>query len=478
MSTAFQIFTFSSQQALDTAANVLSGATLTFSLTGTSTPAQAYSDAGLTAGFTSIAADSAGVFAPIFLDPNVVYRVVLKTQGGATLKTWDPANEAVLTAASFNALYFLTDDHKQTPAEIAAGVTPVNYAYTPGHIFRYGADPTGNTDSSAAIQAAHQVAVALGNTFTSTMGGNYLDVIFPGGTYLVNSTITWSPYVHAFAQGVVIIRTTSNSLTKLFWISTQYGNGPTFNCTPIFRGKFRFWQNVVNANLACFFLGDTGTSFGCANATFENIEIFNFQYGVQFGNEVFILNFKDCFFNSCAIVLYAASSLTNTGERILFQGTVFSENAAVASLNSGIELFFHGCSIDYNNAFGSNLSGSNLYFEGCHFEWNNTTNTLFALSAPGVGMSAHWSNCTFNVAAPANSNPLPNPLIASIGVSTFADVVNCIYNIANSQSQPVVLYNISASTGTFNGPANFYKNGAGAITTYVANTGAGTLHTF
>lgn len=172
---AYQIFAFSSQQALDTAASVVSGATLTFSLTGTSTPANAYSDSALTTPVANpLSADAAGVFIPVFLDPSVVYRVVLKTQAGAVLETWDPANEAVLTTASFSALYFLTDDHKITAAEIAATVTPVNYAYAPGVVDRYGTNTTpGTTDMSAALIAAF-ASVGVGGEISFLPGGLYM----------------------------------------------------------------------------------------------------------------------------------------------------------------------------------------------------------------------------------------------------------------------------------------------------------------
>jgi hypothetical protein len=93
----YQIFTQPSQQALDTAANVLSGATLTFSLTGTSTPTDAFSDPTLTTPVANpLSANAAGVWIPIFLDPTVTYRIVLKTAAGAVLQTWDPANELPL----------------------------------------------------------------------------------------------------------------------------------------------------------------------------------------------------------------------------------------------------------------------------------------------------------------------------------------------------------------------------------------------
>jgi len=75
-----------------------------------------------------------------------------------------------------NILGFKHDDSRiQTAAEVAAGVTPVNYAYYPGHVWRLGADPTGAADS----------ATAISNTI-KTNGFAYI----PAGTYKIGSQIT------------------------------------------------------------------------------------------------------------------------------------------------------------------------------------------------------------------------------------------------------------------------------------------------
>jgi hypothetical protein len=56
-----------------------------------------------------------------------------------------------------------------TAAETAASVTPTNLQYVPGNVLRYGADPTGSTDSAAAINNAllcnSEVFDSAGGTF-------------------------------------------------------------------------------------------------------------------------------------------------------------------------------------------------------------------------------------------------------------------------------------------------------------------------
>jgi parallel beta-helix repeat protein len=56
------------------------------------------------------------------------------------------------TQASIGALLY-----PQTPAEIAAGVTPVNFAFQAGDFRRYGGDGTGSADSTTAINTAVSV---------------------------------------------------------------------------------------------------------------------------------------------------------------------------------------------------------------------------------------------------------------------------------------------------------------------------------
>jgi parallel beta-helix repeat protein len=66
--------------------------------------------------------------------------------------------------------------YEKTPAETAAGVKVADSSRCPGDWRRYGADPTGNADSTAAIQAA--------------CNADKLAFDSSGGTYLVSATIS------------------------------------------------------------------------------------------------------------------------------------------------------------------------------------------------------------------------------------------------------------------------------------------------
>lgn len=67
--------------------------TLTFSLTGTATAQDTYSDAGLTSANTNpVVSDANGYFGEIF-QKRERYKVIWKNAAGTTLKTWDPVDK-------------------------------------------------------------------------------------------------------------------------------------------------------------------------------------------------------------------------------------------------------------------------------------------------------------------------------------------------------------------------------------------------
>jgi hypothetical protein len=101
------LFTLPSQVPLSTSGEIMAACTLTFSVSGTSTPQNTYSDIALaTPHANPVVADAAGLFGAIYLDPSLPnYRVVLKTAAGLTLKTWDDVPSNQNTAQQFRLKY-------------------------------------------------------------------------------------------------------------------------------------------------------------------------------------------------------------------------------------------------------------------------------------------------------------------------------------------------------------------------------------
>jgi hypothetical protein len=125
--------------------------------------------------------DSSGHSQQLFLTPNVVYTATIFDSGGNQIDQAQYVNgvQSNLTQASIGALLF-----PQTAYEIAAAVTPVNYAYPELDMRRYGADLTGIIPADTAIANGMRVACPLVGT---AINARYL--YFPAGQYLLNNTI-------------------------------------------------------------------------------------------------------------------------------------------------------------------------------------------------------------------------------------------------------------------------------------------------
>lgn len=125
------------------------------------------------------ASTAAGATAQVFLTPNTIYVFTISDAAGNVLDTpqYVDGIQLQITQAFIGALLY-----PQTGAEIAASVTPTNYAYPSGNLLRYGADPTGIASSWTAFTNAAAVCQKTGLALT-----------VPAGEYLIdtsNGTIT------------------------------------------------------------------------------------------------------------------------------------------------------------------------------------------------------------------------------------------------------------------------------------------------
>jgi len=142
-------------RATDANGNTLSGAQWFFYTTGTTTPQPVYTNATLSVAHTNpVVADAGGEFPAIYFDSNLVYRGILKTASGVTIKDRDPINPRGGFLASRGRDILVTD-------------------------FPWLADPTGETDSTSRIQAA------IDYLFTQFGGGT---VSFPDGAYRISAS--------------------------------------------------------------------------------------------------------------------------------------------------------------------------------------------------------------------------------------------------------------------------------------------------
>lgn len=159
-------------RAFDSAGNPLAGGLLYTYIANTTTPATTWSDfAGSTPNANPVVLDSTGS-ATVRTDPSVVYKFVLKDSGGATQWTEDYYSPG-------GAVWL------QTATELAAGVTPVSFAYPPGDIRRYGGVGDGATDNTTAINNAY---ACLNSGGIQPFGTLY----FPAGNYKYLTALTFA----------------------------------------------------------------------------------------------------------------------------------------------------------------------------------------------------------------------------------------------------------------------------------------------
>jgi len=165
---------------LDNNGRPLVGGLLFTYVVGTSTKQVTYTDeAGGTPNSNPVVLDFRGE-ANVWLDPELTYKFVLAPRGDT-----DPPTRPIWTVDNILGINAGTVDwtriyYDRTPAEVLAGVVPVNYYYPPGQLLRYGTNTIpGTTDMTAALQAAIDV-----------LGGDGGTVIAPAGVYAFDDSVS------------------------------------------------------------------------------------------------------------------------------------------------------------------------------------------------------------------------------------------------------------------------------------------------
>lgn len=159
-----QAFPLPVNRALDTNGITLPGAKLYFYATGTTTLQSVYTTSALSVAHTNpVVADAGGLFAPIFLDPTLVYRVILKTSADATIQDVDPVSTTSSADIRFVALG--TGVTSRTVQDKLRETVTVK---------DFGAVGDGVTNDRAAFAAA-------------ALAARGKKIIVPKGNYLINS---------------------------------------------------------------------------------------------------------------------------------------------------------------------------------------------------------------------------------------------------------------------------------------------------
>lgn len=285
--------------------------------------------------------------------------------------------------------------HTQTAAELAAGVTPTNYA-VPSHlesgyvsVARYGADSTGATDATAIIQGALNVG-GIGST-----------VVIPAGTYQINGTLNkfpgqiikgsgWAtkPLTYVIAGGTVLKQ---HDRSNIPLIQT---NGAS-DAAQVERGGIRdiALLNAVGG-------ATVGTGYYANYARQEllsNVYISGFAKGIVFANTCWL-----CHVDHCRVM-----DFTNTG---LVQQSASEDNLYTNCQFSGY--YPQSVAVHCQNE-SANTTFINCYFQGCNY---------------GVFLDQYDTN--------GNGSGIPYPMHATFIGCLVEDIVQAAFMLISSVASP------------------------------------------
>jgi hypothetical protein len=258
--------------------------------------------------------------------------------------------------------------YAQTGAEIAASVIPNATSFVPGDVRRYGADPTGTVDSSAAWQAAINQASQSG-------GGEVTGV----GTYLIGTGLviaTTGVKIRGGGMGGTQLKANANGIAILkvaaSYVSVEDilfdGNGKTsVDCLA-----------VAPANEA-----DTTHASQVNLGTYRGLLLQNCDNGIRMrAGPTVVGSDSGCFFNS-----FIGAVLLNDTRAIWMQNSVHNGRGGPD------RNVFMGVTIDNFNA----VTNTGLQID------NGATNTFLGFSVNGVNVGI-YPNATPSAVIIANMN--------------------------------------------------------------------------
>lgn len=262
MSAAYQIFQLPKATQIDSSVRVVPGAKANFYVTGTTTFQNTYTDAALTIPSSNpVVADANGVFAPIYLDPTLVYKLTLTTSAAVLIYTVDPVNDQILSQTVIGALLYPI-----TPFEVSASVTPVNFFWPPGVLDRYLTNATpGTTDMTAAWNAAN---------LQSAQGGAPIIPRRVSGGYAFGSAIAVDYRSDVDAENGAYITYTGSSEIAFLVVgeAAQTAQFRKLNLPEVRRNSQSNWTNEANIGVKFFNVSDSSIWLPRVNGFTLNVQ--------------------------------------------------------------------------------------------------------------------------------------------------------------------------------------------------------------
>jgi hypothetical protein len=287
-------------------------------------------------------------------DDGFVYQSIanenIKNTPSASPKTWVPLQMKIA----------------RTPAEIAAGVVPVNYTYAPNHVLRYGTNTNpGVTDMTPAIQACINVAAH-----------GPCQVIFDPGNYLITSCLNCTSdnaldrsaiyYVGGARRGAVTITCSTGSwavdLSGSAWTSwagiyfVQGKSNPSIGgfigCATKFKESLYHTFREIYVQL---YNGSAPASYGTIGWGMMGSEENTFIGTQTFCNTPFFLSTSYSYFSANYPSPYQHSAILESHSQGVT--TFTGENLAVTWDQKGTNIVMHGAnSTDFGNMYLGNIN--------------------------------------------------------------------------------------------------------------------------
>lgn len=247
-----------------------------------------------------------------------------------------------------NILNFKFDASRiRTPAEIALEVMPVNFAYATGDPRRYGADPTGVSVSTTAVQTALNVAYAAKATMWIGADCNFLVgalTITASGNRANDGLIIQG----SAPNGSRLTQSGSPSAILTITGSTPTGNPQQFS--------FKLRDMAIHGS------GNTAHGLalvGVSDATVENVYIGGCDRGI-FGNSCLESRVKDSWIADNNYGCYfRADGAGSAANLIRLDDCMIDYNAIYGvDFDQGDELQMIGCDLEQNGTAGNTSSGA------------------------------------------------------------------------------------------------------------------------
>lgn len=270
---------------------------------------------------------------------------------------------------------------------------------TPYNVLDYGADPTGQTDSTAAFQAAFNAAAADIQNSTGPISST-ASVYVPQGLYYIAGTVEIQNRIGLFGDGSnTVITGLSPSTTSPSTCGFRF-NAPTPKGIAPYIHHITFFGftsgpcldiEVSGAYVAdCYFsssqeairLSQEGGGGPCADVVISNI--------------IFDQNLVDVSFRSAinTLVSDCISYLANTSMYFLGNGEVFGQGSS--------DIVISNCEFNYSriaSVFCDSAGGNkNIQIDGCSFMLNAQPSTFesFIYVGPNAGAAEFFVNgCVF-----------------------------------------------------------------------------------